>query len=163
MTDSPADDAGPVVVRKYGNRRLYRTDISRYVTLEELADMVRDEVDFVVQDAKSGTDITGMVLAQTVLEGEKRGLGLPVDLLRHIIRMRGDGQLAHFITDELPRLTELYLETQVAVSETLDAAVTDPMDPSEAALIAQLAAVREQLDHILDAVEELPEEEGDEQ
>lgn len=150
-----AASSGPVVVRKYGNRRLYRTDESRYVTLDELADLVRDDIDFEVHDAKSGVDLTGVVLAQVILEEEKRSEGgaFPVDLLRQIIRLQ-DEQLTDFIINHLPRLTEIYMEARAASEESLDVAATGAaLDPGEAAIIGQLAAVKEQLEQILDSLE----------
>ena len=60
----PADKKEPVVVKKYANRRLYNTETSTYVTLDDLAAMVKSERDFVVYDAKSGDDLTHSVLTQ---------------------------------------------------------------------------------------------------
>ncbi len=144
----------PVIVRKYGNRRLYRTDESRYVTLEELAELVRDDVPFLVHDAKTGEDLTGVVLAQVILEQEKGGGGvpLPVDLLRQLIRMR-DERLTDFIVNHLQRLIEIYLEAADATTDTLDMAVQGSVASGEAAIIVQLAGVRDQLNQILDQLE----------
>ncbi|MFV0297141.1 MAG: polyhydroxyalkanoate synthesis repressor PhaR [Hyphomicrobiaceae bacterium] len=83
----------PVVVKKYANRRLYNTDTSTYVTLDDLAAMVRAERDFVVFDAKSGEDLTHSVLTQIIVEQESRAGGqtlLPVPFLRQLIRFYGD-------------------------------------------------------------------------
>jgi polyhydroxyalkanoate synthesis repressor PhaR len=81
----------PIVVKKYANRRLYNTDTSTYVTLEDLAQMVRAERDFVVFDAKSGEDLTHTVLTQIIVEQEGRGSSLlPVPFLRQLIRFYGD-------------------------------------------------------------------------
>ncbi|MEZ4266295.1 MAG: polyhydroxyalkanoate synthesis regulator DNA-binding domain-containing protein [Myxococcota bacterium] len=144
----------PVIVRKYGNRRLYRTDESRYVTLDELADLVRDDVSFAVHDAKTGEDLTGVVLAQVILEQEKAGDGgaLPVGLLRQLIRMRDD-RLSDFIVNHLQRLIEIYLEAADATTDTLDMAVQGSVASGEAAIIVQLAGVRDQLNQILDQLE----------
>ncbi len=79
------------VIRKYANRRLYDTGSSSYVTLQDLAAMVRADVDFVVIDAKSDDDITHEVLTQIILEEETRGPHLlPVNFLRQLIRFYGD-------------------------------------------------------------------------
>ena len=144
----------PVIVRKYGNRRLYRTDESRYVTLEELADLVRDDVPFLVHDAKSGEDLTGVVLAQVILEQEKAGDGgaLPVGLLRQLIRMR-DERLTDFIVNHLQRLIEIYLEAADATTDTLDMAVQGSVASNKAAIIVQLTGIRNQLNQILDQLE----------
>jgi polyhydroxyalkanoate synthesis repressor PhaR len=143
-----------VVVRKYGNRRLYRTDESRYVTLDELATLVRDDVNFQVLDAKTGSDLTGVVLAQVILEEEKRsdGEAFPTELLRQLIRLR-DPALADFVTHHLPRLTEIYLETRAATADSLDLVAAGEAEGGEAVIITQLAAVKEQLTQILEALE----------
>jgi len=143
-----------IVVRKYGNRRLYRTDESRYVTLEELAKLVREDVDFNVLDAKTGEDLTGVVLAQVVLEEEKShpGGAYPLELLRQLVRMR-DPALTDFITHHLPRLTAIYMESRNALGDSLDMVASGEAATGEAVIIAQLAAVKEQLEQILDALE----------
>ncbi|MFM9943057.1 MAG: polyhydroxyalkanoate synthesis repressor PhaR [Hyphomicrobiaceae bacterium] len=92
-TDPAADKKEPVVVKKYANRRLYNTETSVYVTLEDLAAMVRSERDFVVFDAKTGEDLTHSVLTQIIVEQESRAgtqTLLPVPFLRQLIRFYGD-------------------------------------------------------------------------
>jgi polyhydroxyalkanoate synthesis repressor PhaR len=87
-----ADAKEPVTIKKYANRRLYNTGTSTYVTLEDLAAMVKGGEDFVVFDAKSGDDITRSVLAQIIFEQEnKEGQSLlPITFLRQLIRFYGD-------------------------------------------------------------------------
>ena len=81
----------PVVVKKYANRRLYNTETSSYITLENLADMIRAGRDFVVYDAKSGDDITRGVLTQIIVEEEGKGASmLPTNFLRQLIGFYGD-------------------------------------------------------------------------
>lgn len=81
----------PVVVKKYANRRLYNTESSSYVTLDDLAQMVRQGRHFVVYDAKSGEDITRSVLTQIIVEEEAKGRNLlPTSFLRQIIGFYGD-------------------------------------------------------------------------
>jgi polyhydroxyalkanoate synthesis repressor PhaR len=82
----------PVIIKKYANRRLYNTGTSTYVTLEDLAAMVKQGEDFVVYDAKSGEDITRSVLTQIIFEQEnKEGQNLlPIAFLRQLIRFYGD-------------------------------------------------------------------------
>jgi polyhydroxyalkanoate synthesis repressor PhaR len=84
--------AEPVTIKKYANRRLYNTGTSSYVTLEDLAAMVKAGEDFVVYDAKTGEDITRSVLAQIIFEQEnKEGQNLlPINFLRQLIRFYGD-------------------------------------------------------------------------
>jgi polyhydroxyalkanoate synthesis repressor PhaR len=87
------DKKEPVVVKKYANRRLYNTETSTYVTLDDLAAMVKSERDFVVFDAKTGDDLTHSVLTQIIVEQESR-MGtqtlLPIPFLRQLIRFYGD-------------------------------------------------------------------------
>ena len=87
----PAKDE-PVVIKKYANRRLYNTGTSTYVTLEDLAEMVKKGEDFSVQDAKTGEDITHSVLTQIIFELEnKDGQNmLPISFLRQLISFYGD-------------------------------------------------------------------------
>src|SRR6266508_991910 len=87
-----AKSEGPVVIKKYANRRLYNTGTSTYVTLEDLATMVKNGEDFVVFDAKTGEDITRSVMAQIVSEQEnKEGQSLlPIAFLRQLIRFYRD-------------------------------------------------------------------------
>jgi polyhydroxyalkanoate synthesis repressor PhaR len=87
-----ANPSEPVTIKKYANRRLYNTGTSSYVTLEDLASMVKAGEDFVVYDAKTGEDITRSVLAQIIFEQEnKEGQNLlPINFLRQLIRFYGD-------------------------------------------------------------------------
>ena len=92
---------GPVVVKKYANRRLYNTRSSSYVTLEDLCRMVKEGVEFVVRDAKTGEDITRSVLTQIIVEEESKGQNLlPISFLRRLIAFYGDnlqGMLAQYL------------------------------------------------------------------
>lgn len=94
-TNSP-DAVAPVTVKKYSNRRLYDTDLSRYVTLDELTERIRAGVDVYVVDAGSGADLTQSTLAQIVIENRGAARLLPVPLLHAMIRM-GDDALAEFL------------------------------------------------------------------
>ena len=86
-----AADGDVVTIKKYANRRLYDTERSCYITLDDLGAMVRDGRDFRVVDAKSGEDITHNVLTQIIMDTETRGETLlPVNFLRHLIGMYGD-------------------------------------------------------------------------
>jgi polyhydroxyalkanoate synthesis repressor PhaR len=87
-----AKSAEPVTIKKYANRRLYNTGTSSYVTLEDLASMVKSGEDFLVYDAKTGDDITRSVLTQIIFEQEnKEGQNLlPITFLRQLIRFYGD-------------------------------------------------------------------------
>jgi polyhydroxyalkanoate synthesis repressor PhaR len=93
--ENPTTEQGgerkPIVVKKYANRRLYNTATSSYVTLDDLARMIREGGDFVVYDAKTGDDITRSVLTQIIFEQEQKGQNLlPVSFLRQLISLYGD-------------------------------------------------------------------------
>ncbi len=99
----------PITIKKYANRRLYNTGTSTYVTLEDLATMVKDGEDFVVFDAKTGEDITRSVLAQIIFEQENKEGGqnlLPINFLRQLIRFYGDSMQML-----VPRYLEVSLES----------------------------------------------------
>jgi polyhydroxyalkanoate synthesis repressor PhaR len=96
----------PVVVKKYANRRLYNTESSSYITLDNLAQMIRQGRDFVVYDAKTGEDITRGVLTQIIVEEEGKGHNLlPTAFLR---------QLIGFYGDQMQALVPRYLEQSMA-------------------------------------------------
>jgi len=100
----------PVTIKKYANRRLYNTGTSTYVTLEDLATMVKSGENFVVYDAKTGEDITRSVLAQIIFEQEnKEGQSLlPINFLRQLIRFYGDSMqmlVPRFLESSIDSLT----------------------------------------------------------
>src|SRR5271170_2931473 len=91
MNDTPEDRPPPIKIKKYANRRLYNTGTSSYVTLDHLCQMVKDGVDFVVYDAKSGEDITRQVLTQIIVEEEGKGQNLlPISFMRKLIGFYGN-------------------------------------------------------------------------
>ncbi|HTM94343.1 MAG TPA: polyhydroxyalkanoate synthesis repressor PhaR [Croceibacterium sp.] len=96
MAKRDKDDDGRVVIKKYANRRLYNTASSSYITLEDLARMVREGTDFVVLDAKTGADITHQILTQIIMDEEASGgeQMLPVSFLRDLISMYGNSMQA---------------------------------------------------------------------
>lgn len=86
---------GPIIIKKYANRRLYDTSTSSYVTLEHLSELVREGHDFEVRDAKTGEDLTRQVLTQIIFEKENKGQGaLPLNFLRQLIGFYGGGAQA---------------------------------------------------------------------
>jgi polyhydroxyalkanoate synthesis repressor PhaR len=111
MEEKTEDKSGvkaPITIKKYANRRLYNTATSSYVTLDHLCQMVKDGVEFVVYDAKSGEDITRSVLTQIIVEEESKGGQnlLPLNFLRQLISFYGDNlQLL------LPRYLEQSMES----------------------------------------------------
>ncbi len=83
---------GPIIIKKYANRRLYDTSTSSYVTLDHLSDLVREGRDFEVRDARTGEDLTRQVLTQIIFEKETKGQGaLPLNFLRQLIGFYGGG------------------------------------------------------------------------
>ena len=101
-----ASNGDSVIIKKYANRRLYNTSTSTYVTLEDLAKMVREGVDFVVFDAKTNEELTRQILTQIIFEEESRGQALlPVQFLRQLIGFYG-GQMEGV----LPSYLEMSLE-----------------------------------------------------
>ena len=104
-----AKSSEPITIKKYANRRLYNTGTSTYVTLEDLAAMVKKGEDFVVYDAKTGEDITRSVLTQIIFEQENKEGGqnlLPITFLRQLIRFYGDSMQML-----VPRYLEVSIES----------------------------------------------------
>jgi polyhydroxyalkanoate synthesis repressor PhaR len=106
MSEAQGGEKPPVTIKKYANRRLYNTATSSYVTLDDLAKMVKDRGEFVVYDAKTGEDITRSVLTQIIVEEEGKGANLlPISFLR---------QLISFYGDQMQWLVPRYLEQSMA-------------------------------------------------
>ncbi len=103
--------AAPTLIKKYGNRRLYDTGESRYVTLEELSDKIRGGEDVRVVDAKSGEDLTQATLTQIIVEGRGAAKLLPVPLLMQLIRL-GDDALGEFFGRWVTGALEVYLQAK---------------------------------------------------
>ena len=139
----PAKD-DPVVIKKYANRRLYNTGTSTYVTLEDLAEMVKRGEDFTVQDAKSGEDITHPVLTQIIFELEnKEGQNmLPVSFLRQLISFYGD-QMQMIVPSFLEQSMIAFTKEQERFREQMKSAMgKSPMDVMK--LTTPIKAIEEQ-------------------
>ena len=107
----------PIIIKKYANRRLYHTGTSTYVTLDDLAQMVKDGEEFTVQDAKSGNDITRAVLGQIIFEQENKGQHLlPISFLRQLIKYYGDSMQALVPRDRPIRASPIFLARQSSLS-----------------------------------------------
>ena len=118
--DKPADKE-PTVIKKYANRRLYNTGTSTYVTLEDLAEMVKAGEDFVVFDAKSSEDITRTVLTQIFFEQESKGQNLlPITFLRQLIRFYGDS-----IQNLIPTYLDFSIDSLVREQEKFRSQMTN--------------------------------------
>jgi polyhydroxyalkanoate synthesis repressor PhaR len=118
VSEEKAKD-GPVVIKKYANRRLYNTQTSSYVTLDHLAGMVKDGVEFEVQDARTGDDITRSVLTQIIFEEEAKGQNLlPIKFLRQLIRFYGDS-LQTFVPGYLDMSMDSFTKNQGAMRDRI--------------------------------------------
>ena len=128
--DPVADKKEPVVIKKYANRRLYNTETSTYVTLDDLAAMVKSGRDFVVFDAKTGDDLTHAVLTQIIVEQENRTGGqtlLPIPFLRQLIRFYGDS-----VERMVPSYLQASLETLAKEQERFRKQFTGAFTPAGA-------------------------------
>ena len=120
-----AKDQEPTTIKKYANRRLYNTGTSTYVTLEDLAVMVKTGEDFVVFDAKSGEEITRSVLTQIIFEQESKGQNLlPITFLRQLIRFYGDS-----IQNLIPTYLDFSIDSLVREQEKLRGQMTNAFGP----------------------------------
>jgi polyhydroxyalkanoate synthesis repressor PhaR len=119
---APVDDV--VIIKKYANRRLYNTESSAYITLEHLAEMVRQKREFKVVDAKTGEDITHNVLTQIIMEEEARGTTmLPVNFLRQLISMYG-GNMQAMVPQFLEESLEAFQRNQTQFRDAVAGAFT---------------------------------------
>jgi polyhydroxyalkanoate synthesis repressor PhaR len=120
-----AKEKEPTTIKKYANRRLYNTGTSTYVTLEDLAEMVKSGEDFTVFDAKSGEDITRSVLTQIIFEQENKGQNLlPITFLRQLIRFYGDS-----IQNLIPTFLDFSIDSLVREQEKLRGQMTNAFGP----------------------------------
>jgi polyhydroxyalkanoate synthesis repressor PhaR len=124
MAASASEGGKVVIIKKYANRRLYDTESSSYITLERLAEMVRQKREFKVVDAKSGDDITHAVLTQIVMDEEAGGTNmLPVNFLRQLIGMYGDG-MQSMVPQYLEASLEAFQRNQSQFRDALAGAFT---------------------------------------
>lgn len=123
----------PIIIKKYANRRLYNTDTSSYITLDDLARMVRENVDFKVLDAKTGDEITHSILTQIIVDEESNGTQmLPVSFLRDLISMYGNSMQAM-----MPSYLEASMATFRKNREQLQEAFTSGIGANPLAKIAE--------------------------
>jgi polyhydroxyalkanoate synthesis repressor PhaR len=114
-----AKSTGKVTIKKYANRRLYDTESSTYITLDRLAQMVREGREFEVVDAKTGEDITRQVLTQIIVDEEARGATmLPINFLKQIIGLYGNS-MQNFVPSYLEAAMEAFQRNQSAVKDAL--------------------------------------------
>jgi polyhydroxyalkanoate synthesis repressor PhaR len=111
----------PVVVKKYANRRLYNTATSSYVTLDDLARMIKEGGDFVAYDAKTGEDLTRSVLTQIIVEQEQKGQNLlPISFLRQLISLYGDS-MQFLVPGYLEQAMVAFAQNQEQIRKNLQA------------------------------------------
>ena len=113
-----AKSSAKVTIKKYANRRLYDTESSSYITLDRLAEMVREGREFEVVDAKSGDDITRQVLTQIIVDEEARGSTLlPLNVLKQIIGLYGNS-MQSFVPQYLEAAMDAFQRNQASVRDT---------------------------------------------
>src|SRR5215475_10764972 len=133
MCEPMAKSDQPTTIKKYANRRLYNTGTSTYVTLEDLAAMVKQGEDFLVYDAKTGDDITRSVLAQIIFEQEnKAGQNLlPTTFLRQLIRFYGDSMqmvVPKYLEQSIETLTKEQEKFRKQIANTLSGTPFAPLE-----------------------------------
>ncbi len=116
--DGAPEGLSPKVIKRYTNRKLYDTVESRYVTLDEIADMVKAGADVQIIDNKTKDDLTSITLAQIVFEEEKKGSRMPLSILRDMIR-DGGGKLSSLAGEVNHRVSAIRAEAEHAVARVL--------------------------------------------
>lgn len=182
MAKNNGDAGDPITIKKYANRRLYNTGTSSYITLEDLAKMTRDGVQFQVVDAKSGDDITHSILTQIIMDEEAGGDHmLPVSFLRDLISMYGnsmqammpsylEASMASFRDNQaklqeafgggmgnnpFARIAETNMAMMRAATEAFVPGAKKEESPREGRQDAEIAALREQMTEMQKKLDEL--------
>jgi polyhydroxyalkanoate synthesis repressor PhaR len=125
-------EKSPITIKKYANRRLYNTETSTYITLEDLADIVKRGDDFIVYDAKTGEDITRSVLTQIIFEQEGKGGQslLPIAFLRQLIRFYGDSMqmlVPSYLEFTIGKLASEQAKFREAIAKNFGTPLTAPI------------------------------------
>ncbi|MEL0042156.1 MAG: polyhydroxyalkanoate synthesis repressor PhaR [Candidatus Puniceispirillum sp.] len=137
-----------IVIRKYANRRLYDTSASRYVTIEDLATMVKADIDFRVVDVASGQDLTRFTLIQIILDIESEGHQmLPIGVLRQLIRFYGD-RMEPILSRYLERTMNAFLNHQNRAEDALGASLDSIRSGAEADGPDHLRLIRDEFDQL---------------
>ena len=124
MVRSAKKSNGPIIIKKYANRRLYNTQSSKYITLGFLAELTRKDIDFKVVDAKSNEDITHGVLTQIIMDEENNGHQmLPVGFLKQFIAMYGDS-MQGLVPQFLETSMDNFRKNQRQVQDVIETAIT---------------------------------------
>ena len=118
-----AKDGETVIIKKYANRRLYNTRTSSYITLDHLAQMVKENTDFQVIDAKTGADLTHTILTQIIMDEEAGGSQmLPTNFLRQLISMYGNS-MQSLLPGYLEASMEHFRENQVKLRKSIEESI----------------------------------------
>jgi polyhydroxyalkanoate synthesis repressor PhaR len=128
MAEAAAKDQDTVIIKKYANRRLYNTRSSSYITLDHLAEMTRQRIDYKVLDAKTGNDITHQILTQIIMDEEASGEKmLPVSFLRDLICMYGNS-MQSLIPHYLEASMDNFRKNQASLAKTFgDSLANNPL------------------------------------
>jgi polyhydroxyalkanoate synthesis repressor PhaR len=119
MSETKRATTEPKVIKRYTNRKLYDTVESRYVTLDEIAEMVKQGVEVQIVDNRTKEDLTSVTLAQIVFEEEKKKNQMPLDVLREIIRHPGESLTGFFKTAVQPRVESIRAEAKEGLDRLL--------------------------------------------
>lgn len=142
MTAAKKGNEEPTVIKKYANRRLYDTGRSSYVTLDDLCEMIKEGIDFVVYDAKTGEDLTRSVLTQIIVEQETKGENLlPVSFLKQLIGFYGDS-LQNVVPNYLEQTFEAFTKNQEQFRKTFGG-MGGMMNMNPGAMMNPMAAMEE--------------------
>jgi polyhydroxyalkanoate synthesis repressor PhaR len=137
-----------IVIRKYANRRLYDTSASRYVTIDDLATMVKADINFRVVDVASGQDLTRFTLVQIILDIESEGHQmLPIGVLRQLIRFYGD-RMEPILSRYLERTMNAFLNHQNRAEDALGASLDSIRSGAEAEGTDHLRLIRDEFDQL---------------
>ncbi|MBX7115756.1 MAG: transcriptional regulator [Myxococcaceae bacterium] len=132
MTENTRATAEPKVIKRYTNRKLYDTVESRYVTLDEIAEMVKQGVEVQIVDNRTKEDLTSVTLAQIVFEAEKKTNHMPLDVLREIIRHPGESLTGFFKSAVQPRVESIRAEAKEGLDRLLKKDGKDAVPGAEA-------------------------------
>lgn len=144
-----------VIIRKYANRRLYNTNTSRYVTIDNLTVMVKDGVDFRVFDVESGKDLTRFTLVQIILEIESKGHKLlPISVLQQLIRFYGD-RMEPILSRYLERTMDAFLNHKGQADEALCASLDSIRSGAHANSEDHLALIRREFNQLKAKLDQL--------
>jgi polyhydroxyalkanoate synthesis repressor PhaR len=117
-----SDAKEPVIIKKYANRRLYNTETSTYITLEDVRELVKRGEDFLVHDAKSGEDLTRQILTQIIFEQELNGQSvMPIGFLKRVIELYDD-KISEMVPHYLETSMEAFITNQEKVRSYMDKA-----------------------------------------